>query len=79
MEYQIRMIKDTEYDLLSDFLYEAIFIPEGIQPPPKSIINTPELQVYVQGFGSSADDICFVAEVNPHLLFLYIRSIEIWE
>ncbi len=64
MDYQIRMIKNTEYDLLNDFLYEAIFIPEGIQPPPKSIINTPELKVYVQGFGSSADDICFVAEVN---------------
>lgn len=68
MECQIRIIKDTEYNLLNEFLYEAIFIPEGIQPPPKSIINTPELQVYVQDFGSAADDICFVAEVNKKIV-----------
>ncbi len=37
MEYHIRIIKNTEYELLNEFLYEAIFIPEGIQPPPKSI------------------------------------------
>ncbi len=68
MEYQIRIIKNTEFELLNEFLYEAIFIPEGIQPPPKSIINTPELQVYVKDFGASADDICFVAEVNKKIV-----------
>ncbi len=64
MHYKIRKIKDSEYHLLEDFLYEAIFIPPGIEPPPKSIIQTAELQVYIAGFGTEKDDICFVAEVE---------------
>lgn len=63
----IRQIKDNEYNLLDDFLYEAIFIPEGVQPPPKSIINQPELQMYVMDFGKYKDDICLVAEVNEKI------------
>jgi len=50
-----------EYPQLSDFLYEAIFIPEGIQPPPYSIIKKPELQIYISNFGQSQHDKAFVA------------------
>ena len=64
MDYTIREIKETEYSLLNDFLYEAIFIPEGTATPPKSIINTPELQVYVSKFGTQKHDKALVAEVN---------------
>ena len=64
MEYIIREINQTEYSLLDDFLYEAIFIPNGTQPPERSIINLPELQVYVADFGKEKDDICFLAEVE---------------
>lgn len=62
MDYIIREIKESEYHLLNDFLYEAIFIPEGVKPPPREIINSPELQVYVADFGRSKDDRCLVAE-----------------
>lgn len=68
MNYTIRKIKNNEHEILNDFLYEAIFIPEGEQAPPKSIINEPELQVYVSGFGQKEDDICFVAEVNGQVV-----------
>ena len=64
MEYIIREINQTEYSILDDFLYEAIFIPNGTQPPERSIINLPELQVYVADFGKEKDDICFFAEVE---------------
>ena len=60
----IREIKQTEYGLLDDFLYEAIFIPEGVVPPDRSIINKPELQVYVENFGQYKDDRCLVAEMG---------------
>ena len=50
--------------MLDTFLYEAIFIPEGVEAPPMEIINQPELQVYVDGFGTKAGDICFVAETD---------------
>lgn len=62
MNYTIRKIREDEYKLLDNFIYEAIFIPEGTAPPPKSIINQPELQVYIENFGKEKDDICFVAE-----------------
>ena len=42
MEYIIREIKESEYPVLASFLYEAIFIPEGEDKPPKSIIEKPE-------------------------------------
>ncbi len=60
----IREIAPAEYPLLEDFLYEAIFIPEGVTPPDKSIIMNDELQVYVKDFGKQPDDKCFVAETD---------------
>lgn len=64
MNYNIRKINDNEYKILDDFLYEAIYVPEGVQGPPKTIINTFEMQVYVSDFGKKKDDICFVAEIE---------------
>ncbi len=67
MDYQIREIRENEYPLLPDFLYEAIFIPEGMEKPPKSIIEQPELQVYVADFGK-ADDWCLIAETKEKIV-----------
>lgn len=67
MNYKIRKIKSGEYKILDDFLYEAIFIPEGIKPPPKSIIEKPELQVYIEDFGKK-NDYCLVAEINSKII-----------
>lgn len=67
MDYQIREIRASEYPILSDFLYEAIFIPEGMEKPPKSIIEKPELQLYIADFGK-ADDWCLVAETEDKIV-----------
>ena len=64
MNYCIREMKKYEYPLLNDFLYEAIFIPKGVEPPPKSIIAAPELQIYIDHFGDHKDDHGLVAEVD---------------
>ena len=64
MDYIIREMRESEYSLLNEFVYEAIFIPEGVQAPPKTCVNLPELQVYVSEFGAHKDDHAFVAEVN---------------
>lgn len=68
MRYIIREIKKQEYAVLNDFLYEAIFIPDEAEPPPKSIIQNDDLQVYVKDFGSFPDDKCFVAEVENKII-----------
>lgn len=68
MDYTIREIQKQEYLLLDHFLYEAIFVPEGIEPPPKTIITSPELQVYVARFGEAKDDHGLVAEVEGKIV-----------
>lgn len=68
MDYQIRPIQPDEYGVLEDFLYEAIFIPEGVEPPPREIIAQPELQVYLEGFGTRRGDHGLVAEVGGRIV-----------
>lgn len=64
----IREMRQSEYPLLESFLYEAIFIPVGVEPAPKSIICRPELQVYISGFGTNEHDIAFVADVDGKIV-----------
>ena len=61
-QYVIRALRDGEAGLLRDFLYEAIFIPEGIEAPPRDIIEKPELRVYTDDFGTRKGDNCLVAD-----------------
>ncbi len=64
----IREIRAEEIPLLDGFLYQAIFIPEGVPAPPRTIIESAELQVYVQGFGRKPDDHCLVAECDGKVI-----------
>ena len=64
----IREILPEEIPVLNDFLYEAIFIPEGFPLPPRSILENEDLQVYVRDFGRKADDRCLVAEVDGKIV-----------
>ena len=68
MNYTIREMKAAEYPLLNDFLYEAIFIPEGAEAPPKSTINSPELQVYVADFGTQEHDKALLAKIDGRVI-----------
>lgn len=68
MDYIIREMRKEEYCLLSNFLYEAIYIPDGIEPPPKSIINSPELQEYIFEFGKRKHDKALVAETQGKIV-----------
>ena len=64
----IRKLRDDETELLKNFLYEAIYIPDGIQPPERSIIERPELSIYYEDFGNGPADNCLVAEVGGKLV-----------
>lgn len=68
MKVIIRKLKASEYILLEDFLYEAIYIPNGVQPPDRNIIQLPELQVYIQDFGKLKDDYALVAEIDGQIV-----------
>lgn len=68
VDYTIRELRKEEYPLLREFLYEAIFIPEGTKAPPKSILDTPELQVYIEDFGQGEHDIALAAEMEGKII-----------
>ena len=68
MNYTIRKMTESEYGILEDFLYEAIFIPKGVPAPPRNIICQPELQVYVAGFGKKPGDTAFAALVSGRVV-----------
>ena len=53
---------------LSDSNNEAIYIPEGIEPPPKSVIECPELQEYIVEFGNRKHDKALVAEIQGNVV-----------
>lgn len=64
----IRSLKWDETELLKEFLYEAIFIPEGVEPPERAIIERPELRVYYEDFGSGRADHSLVAEEDGRVV-----------
>lgn len=64
----IRELRQEETVQLKDFLYEAIFIPAGETPPPRDIIERPELSIYYDNFGEGPADLCLAAEDNGRVI-----------
>ena len=67
-DFLIRKLSIEESDLLKDFLYEAIFIPEGVEAPARDIVERPELRIYYDDFGSRPGDHCFAAETEGNVV-----------
>lgn len=64
----IRHMRPEEVALLPDFLYLAIFVPEGVEAPDPSILALPELQIYTKDFGASPHDQALVVEVASQVV-----------
>ena len=67
-DVMIRKLMTEESALLKDFLYEAIFIPEGVEAPPRDIVERPELRIYYDDFGTGPADHCLVAETDGRVV-----------
>ena len=65
---KIRALKPEETKLLEEFLYLAIFVPEGVEAPPREIIQQPELKLYYEAFGSGEADYCLAAEEEGQIV-----------
>jgi [ribosomal protein S18]-alanine N-acetyltransferase len=50
-----RLIDKNDYLFLREMLYDAIFIPEGEKPFPKSIIDLPEISKYLDNWNENSD------------------------
>ena len=67
MNCNYRLIKPSEHAVLEDFLWEAIFIPEGVDPLPRDVIFDPSLYHYINDFGKEGD-VCYVCEENGKIV-----------
>lgn len=63
----IRKMKVEEYALLEDFLYDAIYLPKGVKPLTKEIIQHSKVAAYVKDFGQLGD-CCLVTECEGQLI-----------
>ena len=70
MDYTIRPLRSDERHLLEDFLYEAIYVPEGFEGTvPRSIIHDdPKCRAAFECFGDLPDDRALVAEVDGRVV-----------
>lgn len=68
MDFEIRELKRSEYSLLEEFLYQAIYVPEGYPRPDRDILKIPEMQVYLEEFGSRNGDYGLAAVVNSKVV-----------
>ena len=64
----IRNFSSEETGILEDLLYEAIYLPAGVEPFLRNITEIPEIKVYIDGFGDSKDDYCLVADLNGRII-----------
>ena len=68
MSITIREIEKTDHSQLDDFLYHAIYIPEGEERPPREVIFDEEIYVYVKDFGEQFGDLGVVAQVDGAII-----------
>lgn len=66
MDYVVRHIREGEWPLLEDFLYEAVYVPEGFEGEvPRSVVyDDPKCRAAFEGFGTLPDDRAVVAVVS---------------
>lgn len=70
MDYVVRHIREGEWSLLEDFLYEAVYVPEGFEGEvPRSIVHDdPKCRAAFEGFGTLPDDRAVVAVVGGEVV-----------
>lgn len=65
---KVRLMLNSDQVSLPEFLYQAIFLPEGVEPPSRSIINDPQIFAYIKEFGTQPGDLGVVAEQNGQVI-----------
>jgi len=59
-----RHILSTDYPLLEEFLYHAVFVPPGEPLPSRDVIFDSNVYIYIKDFGICEHDAGIVAEIG---------------
>jgi ribosomal protein S18 acetylase RimI-like enzyme len=65
---KVRVMRKSDPACLREFLYQAIFIPTGAEPPSRDVIDDPQLFSYIKDFGTQVGDLGVVAEQNGQVV-----------
>lgn len=72
-----RGIRPSEFSLMEEIMYEAIYHSDPENPYPKEVIYYPQVRVYWDNWGKGKDDYCLVAEVNRKIAgAVWIRTFQ---
>lgn len=55
MNLSYRKISNEDYPVMRDYLYEAIYVPEGVDPYDWSIIDLPAISRYINNWDDTRD------------------------
>lgn len=61
MEVTFRPLLAGDRALLREMTYQAIFVPPGFEPPPRSLLDEPEIRRYTDEWGARPGDLGLVA------------------
>ena len=64
----IREIRQNEIPKLEDMLYEAIYQPDESDLIPRSVLQIPEINIYIKDFGTLKDDYGLVADLDEEII-----------
>lgn len=62
MDFHLRAANRRDEPFLQEMLYEALFVPAGDPPLPRS--DHPDLSRYVRGFGGRRGDVGLIAQTS---------------
>ncbi|MCC2251194.1 MAG: GNAT family N-acetyltransferase [Bacillota bacterium] len=73
-KYTIHSGSAADIDFLWEMLYQAIYVPEGVDRPSRAIIKDPALEKYVRNWGRDGD-IALIAldETGNHVGAIWTR------
>lgn len=65
---KVRVMRESDFPCLNEFLYQAIFVPKGVEPPDRKIIFEKDIYVYIKDFGKQAGDLGTVVEQDGQVV-----------
>lgn len=68
MKVIYRQLKISEHAFLKEMLYQALHVPAGATPFPKTILEDPSIAKYIENWGCVDTDVAIVAVVAKQVV-----------
>jgi len=74
MNMTMHPITNDDQPFLEEICYHAIFVPEGSPPPPREVVQDPDLRKYYADFGRFGDiGVVAVREIDQPVAAAWLR------